>query len=94
MPASSATLTPLAALQAKALLPAIDATAAYAWAGTFGESDTGLPSIGRVPGMPNCYAVLGYGGNGITFGVIASQIIAERLCGRTDPDEELFAFGR
>ncbi len=84
----------IAALQAKAkaLLPAIDATAAYAWAGTFGESDTGLPSIGRVPGMPNCYAVLGYGGNGITFSVVASQIIQKMLCGLDDPDADLFAF--
>jgi len=78
----------------KALLPWIDATADFAWAGTFGESENGLPSIGAVPGMPNCYAVLGYGGNGITFGAIAAHIIAERLCGRPDPDEELFAFAR
>jgi hypothetical protein len=32
-----------------------------------------------VPGTPACYAVLGYGGNGITFG--ASQIIAAQLYG-------------
>ena len=53
------------------------------------------PAVDRpVPDMPNCYAVLGYGGNGITFGAIAAQIIAERLCGKPDPDEQLFAFGR
>ena len=88
--------TKIEALQkkTKALLPWIDATADFAWAGTFGESENGLPSIGAVPGMPNCYAVLGYGGNGITFGAIAAQMIVERLCGRPDPDEELFAFGR
>jgi glycine/D-amino acid oxidase-like deaminating enzyme len=83
-----------AALQEKlkALLPQIDVTADYAWAGTFGESDTGLPSIGRVPGMPNCHAVLGYGGNGITFGMIAAQVIAAQLLGESDADTELFAF--
>jgi len=87
--------TKVAALQekTKALLPWLDATADFAWAGTFGESENGLPSIGAVPDMPNCYAVLGYGGNGITFGVIAAQIIANRLCGKPDPDEPLFAFG-
>jgi glycine/D-amino acid oxidase-like deaminating enzyme len=86
----------VAALQdkTKALLPWLDATADFAWAGTFGESENGLPSIGPVPDMPNCYAVLGYGGNGITFGVIAAQLIAQRLCGRPDPDERLFAFDR
>ena len=66
----------------------------FAWAGTFGESENGLPSIGPVPDMPNCYAVLGYGGNGITFGVLAAQIIAQQLCGQPDPDEALFAFDR
>ncbi len=76
----------------KALLPWLDVAADCAWAGTFGESENGLPSIGPVPGMANCYAVLGYGGNGITFSVVAAQIIAARLCGDQDPDEELFAF--
>jgi glycine/D-amino acid oxidase-like deaminating enzyme len=84
----------LLALQQKTkhLLPWLDVSADCAWAGTFGESDSGLPSIGSVPGMPNCYAVLGYGGNGITFGVVAAQIIAGRLCGCRDRDERLFAF--
>ena len=60
------------------LLPRIDVSADYAWAGTFGESETGLPSIGPMPGMPNCHAVLGYGGNGLTFGMVAAQLIATR----------------
>jgi glycine/D-amino acid oxidase-like deaminating enzyme len=83
-----------AALQRKVkeLLPRIDATADFAWTGTFGESRTGLPSMGAVPGMPNCYAVLGYGGNGITFSMVASQIVRSLICGKTDPDVDLFAF--
>jgi glycine/D-amino acid oxidase-like deaminating enzyme len=90
----AATASKVAVLQAKAkaLLPAIDVAAAFAWSGTFGESDNGLPSIGRVPGMPNCYAVLGYGGNGITFSVVAAQINQRLLCGQTDPDAGIFAF--
>jgi glycine/D-amino acid oxidase-like deaminating enzyme len=76
----------------KELLPALGITAEYAWAGTFGESETGLPSFGAVPGMPNCYAVLGYGGNGFTFGAIAAQVIAGELTGSCDSDAELFAF--
>jgi glycine/D-amino acid oxidase-like deaminating enzyme len=42
--------------------------------------------------MANCYAVLGYGGNGITFGVLAAQILVEALCGGNDPDANIFAF--
>lgn len=82
------------ALQAKAhaLLPWLDMEASHSWAGTFGESATGLPSIGPVPGMPNCYAVLGYGGNGITFGYLAADLLRGYLLDRPDPDAGLFAF--
>ena len=84
------------ALQAKTrrLLPEVDLAPDYAWSGTFGASDNGLPSIGAVPGMPNCYAILGFGGNGLTFGMVAAQIITSLLSGRHSADAELFAFGR
>jgi glycine/D-amino acid oxidase-like deaminating enzyme len=78
----------------KHLFPHVDVTADYAWAGCFGQSDTGLPLIGALPGRPHCYAVLGYGGNGITFSAIAAQIIQRELAGHKDPDAKLFAFRR
>ena len=85
-----------AALQkkTKALMPWLDVSVDFAWAGTFGESDNGLPSMGPVPGMANCYAVMGYGGNGLTFSVVAAQIIAGQLCGHPDVDADLFGFER
>ena len=88
--------TKVRALQAKTaqLLPQVDLTADFAWSGAFGASDNGLPSIGAVPGMPNCYAILGFGGNGLTFGMVASQIITSLLSGRNVAEAELFAFGR
>lgn len=80
-------------MKLKALMPWLDNSVDFAWAGTFGTSQCGLPSIGAVPGMPNCHAVLGYGGNGFTFGMIASDIIAASISGQTDPDADLFGFG-
>ena len=74
------------------LLPRLDIQADFAWSGTFGESDRGLLSIGAIPGMPNCHAVLGYGGNGITFSRIAAELLATELGGEADPDTDLFAF--
>jgi len=53
---------------------------------------TGLPSIGAIPGKQNCYAVLGFGGNGITFAMIAAEVLREAIAGRADPDADLFAF--
>jgi glycine/D-amino acid oxidase-like deaminating enzyme len=76
------------------LLPRIDPRADYTWCGTFGSATTGTPSIGRVPGMPHCYAVLGYGGNGITFSMLAAQLLTNLLQGRGDADADLYAFSR
>lgn len=77
-----------------ALLPGLDPRADLAWCGSFGTSATGTPSIGPVPGMPGCYAVLGYGGNGITFSALAAQVLRSNVLGETDPDGDLFSFRR
>jgi glycine/D-amino acid oxidase-like deaminating enzyme len=74
------------------LLPKVDARAQFAWTASFGQSVTGLPSIGPIPGHSRCYPVLGYGGNGITFSMLAAQLISASIGGRRDPDAGLFAF--
>ena len=70
----------------------LDATADFAWTGSFGTSQSGLPAIGPLRGKPNCFAVLGFGGNGITFAMIAAQVIRGYLRGPRDPDADVFAF--
>ncbi len=67
---------------------------AFAWAGTFGETEDGLPRIGRMPGFKNAYAALGYGGNGIVFSQVAADVLAGLCLGDEDPDTQLFGFGR
>lgn len=64
----------------------------YRWAAAFGTTTTGLPLIGAVPGMKNVYAVMGFGGNGITFSQIAAEIVAAAVNGGKDPDADLFRF--
>jgi glycine/D-amino acid oxidase-like deaminating enzyme len=78
----------------RVLLPALDTTVEFAWTGTFGESATGLPTIGRVPRMPNCWVALGYGGNGITYARIAADVICGALTARPDVDADLYDFPR
>ena len=73
------------------LFPALDPTPEFAWAGAFGSTATGLPIIRRLPRRPRMRAVLGYGGNGITFSRIAAEIISTELAGGVDRDAELFA---
>jgi glycine/D-amino acid oxidase-like deaminating enzyme len=84
----------IAAIQEKLkkMLPQVDVTADFAWTGAFGKSETGLPLIGKVPGCPRCYAIVGFGGNGTTFSAIAADIIPADILGRPDVDSELFAF--
>lgn len=85
-----------AALEAKLarLLPNVDPRADFAWCGSFGGSETGAPSIGPLPKMPGCYAILGYGGNGITFSMMAAQMLRGMIAGDGDPDADLFSFTR
>jgi len=74
------------------LIPRLDVKVDYAWAGAFGESATSMPLIGAVPDMPRAYAVMGFGGNGITYSMIASRIVGAAIRGRLDPEADLFAF--
>ncbi|MCY1296856.1 hypothetical protein D9M70_462680 [compost metagenome] len=75
-----------------ALLKIPIAEPAYQWAAAFGVTADGLPIIGPVPGLNNVYAVMGYGGNGITYSQIAAEIVSSAILGHQDPDSELFAF--
>lgn len=75
----------------KRLLPELEFEIDYSWAGAFGESATGLPSIGPVPDMDHTWAVMGFGGNGITYSVIASQVVGTAVRGKSDPDADLYA---
>jgi len=76
------------------MFPTIDFQPAYAWAGTFGETEDGLAYIGSVPELPRCFFTLGFGGNGITYSVIAAEIVRDTIEGRKHPDARLFRFDR
>jgi len=74
------------------LFPDLDTAAEFTWGASFGETSTGLPIIGEIPGWKNCWAALGYGGNGITYSRIAADVIRSALTGEPDPDADLYAF--
>jgi glycine/D-amino acid oxidase-like deaminating enzyme len=68
---------------------------AYAWAGSFAETHDGLPCIGRVPGgNPRLQFALAYGGNGITYGVHAAEMVRAGIDGHAHPLDDVFGFGR
>lgn len=74
--------------------PQIRLETAYAWAGTFAETEDGLPFIGPHPSFPRTYFALGYGGNGITFSVVAAGLMRDFCAGKSNADAALFRFGR
>lgn len=78
------------AKQARRIFSSVDFQPEYSWAGSFGESETSLPAIGLAPGHKRTYAMLGFGGNGITFSMLGAQIISRAINGIKDPDMELF----
>lgn len=74
--------------------PRIRLDVAYAWAGTFAGTNDGLPFIGAHPDLPRTWLALGYGGNGITFSLLAAELIRDHILGRKNPDAEVFGFDR
>ena len=65
-----------------------------AWDGVFATTPDGLPYIGRHSRHPRRLFALAYGGNGMTFGFLAAQMLLEQWQGVRSPDHRLFGFGR
>ena len=76
------------------LFPDIDFIPEFAWTGTFGATKDGLPYIGAYDKLPNGYFALGFGGNGITFSLIAAELLCDLFQGKENSDLELFSFNR
>ncbi len=76
------------------ILPGIQLKKEFLWSGTFGKTKDTLPYIGAYKKTPNTYYALGFGGNGITFSVIAAEILCDILCGKKNADAKLFSFER
>ncbi len=80
--------------QFRKIYPAIPFVVDMAWCGTFSSTKDGLPYIGCWPGRDRMFFALGYGGNGITFSMIAAQVITNKLAGIKDERERIFGFDR
>lgn len=76
------------------LLPSVATQTAFVWAGTFGETKDGLPFIGPSESCPQALFALGYGGNGLTFGVVAAGILRDLCLGRPNDDARVFRIDR
>ena len=76
------------------LFPGTELIPEFCWTGTFGTTKDALPYIGTYNKTPHTYYALGFGGNGITFSVIASEIICDMITGKKNKNTLLFSFNR
>jgi glycine/D-amino acid oxidase-like deaminating enzyme len=74
--------------------PLAEVTFDYGWEGLFAMTPDGLPYIGTHHQYPRHLFALGYGGNGMTFGFLASRLLLDWYRGKRSGDHELFAFSR
>ena len=65
-----------------------------AWEGLFASTPDGLPYIGSHRRYPRHLFALGYGGNGMTFGFLASRLLLDAHRDIDNPQLQLFAFNR
>jgi glycine/D-amino acid oxidase-like deaminating enzyme len=77
-----------------AMLPGLQAEPAYGWTGTFGSTADGLPCIGESAAAPGRIFALGYGGNGITFGAIAAEVVLGLCLQHPAEDARLYRLDR
>jgi glycine/D-amino acid oxidase-like deaminating enzyme len=77
------------------LYPALaDVEIDYRWEGLFATTPDGLPYIGPHRRYRRHLFALGYGGNGMTFGFLASRLLLDWFRGDRSPDHALFGFSR
>lgn len=75
--------------------PGLDVVPAFSWAGTFAETEDGLPFFGAHAerGQRVLFA-MAYGGNGISYSMIGASLIRCLIERRRHPLQALFSFAR
>jgi glycine/D-amino acid oxidase-like deaminating enzyme len=77
------------------LFPHLSLQPAFAWAGTFAETEDGLPFFGPHPQHgPRVQFAMAYGGNGITYSMLGAGLLGALIERRRHPLAELFSFRR
>jgi len=81
--------------QVEKLLPHLPMTPVFAWAGTFAETDDGLPFFGPHPQHgPRVHFAMAYGGNGIVYSMLGAGLLRALIERRRHPLAALFSFDR
>ena len=77
------------------LFPHLPIQPTFAWAGTFAETEDGLPFFGAHQQWgPRVHFAMAYGGNGITYSMIGAGLVRAAIERRRHPLAQLFSFQR
>ena len=77
------------------LFPRLPLEPTFAWAGTFAETEDGLPWFGSQPRTgPRMLFAMAYGGNGITYSMLGAGLIRAMIERRKHPLSGIFGFDR
>jgi glycine/D-amino acid oxidase-like deaminating enzyme len=80
---------------AKKLLPDLELTQAFAWAGTFAETEDGLPFFGpHAQYGERVLFAMAYGGNGITYSQLGAGLLRAIIERESHPLRALYSFAR
>ena len=83
------------AKRVRKLLPQLPMEPVFAWAGTFAETDDGLPFFGPHEQYgPRVHFAMAFGGNGITYGALGAELLRANIERRAHPLRDLFSFAR
>ena len=76
-------------------LPDLSLEPGFAWAGTFAETEDGLPFFGAHPKLDRrVLFAMAYGGNGIVYSVIGAELLRATIERRRHPLCSLLSFSR
>ncbi|MEP6899676.1 MAG: FAD-binding oxidoreductase [Rhodanobacter sp.] len=76
-------------------IPDLELTPAFAWAGTFAETEDGLPFFGTHPQYGSrVQFAMAYGGNGISYSMAGAPLVRALIEKRKHPLANLFSFDR
>lgn len=77
------------------MFPGAEIVPAFSWAGTFAETEDGLPFFGPHATLgPRVHYAMAYGGNGITYSALGAGLLRARMERRRHPLARLFSFSR
>jgi glycine/D-amino acid oxidase-like deaminating enzyme/nitrite reductase/ring-hydroxylating ferredoxin subunit len=66
----------------------------HRWSAEFFEPSDGLPYVGLAPGYERVFLAGAYSGDGLTYGTVAGQLLADAVLGRSHPLAEILSPAR